>query len=137
LAIVRSVEEIEDWLDAEAAAWSPISDPEYKAIRRGWQEHFGVLAASVPGWLHGHRALAWLREQLPADVLLFNGVLIPRLANMGGGPTTGYQARGLRHIRRNLANQYELIVVSADFSWTCVFSHEAESLVWEELYVTS
>jgi len=46
----------------------------------------------------------------------------------------GYQAVGLRSLRRELANRLELVAVASDLSWSCVFSHEAGAWVWECFY---
>jgi hypothetical protein len=53
---------------------------------------------------------------------------------MGGRGPAAYRATDLRCIPRDLANRMELIVVSDDLAWTCVFSHEAGAFVWEQLY---
>ena len=75
-----------------------------------------------------------IAERLPTDVWLFSGVQLPELANTGGLGPAGYQAVGLRNIRRELANRLELILAARDLSWSCVFSHEAGAFVWECLY---
>ena len=45
----------------------------------------------------------------------------------GFGPTAAA-------LSSELANRLELIAVSVDFTWCCVFSHEAGSWVWEQLF---
>jgi hypothetical protein len=73
-------------------------------------------------------------DRLPADVYLFSGLLVPRLANMGGCGPAGYRANKLRNVCKDLANRSELILVSSDLGWSCVFSHEAGAFVNEHLY---
>jgi hypothetical protein len=75
------------------------------------------------------------QARLPCDAVLFNGVRVPRLANQGGGKRpSAYRAFRLRSIDRKLANRLELIAAPVDLSWCCVFSHEAGSFVWEQLF---
>jgi hypothetical protein len=134
MGIVRVLPGVEDWLDAEAESWSPISDREYVAIVRRWRDSFlSRIAANTPS-SQGNRAMQAIAERLPTDVWLFSGVEVPELANAGGLGAAGYHAVGLRNLRRELANQMELVVVAGDLSWSCVFSHEAGEWVWECLY---
>jgi hypothetical protein len=134
MGIVRVLPDVEDWLAAEADSWSPISDRDYVALVRRWRISFLPLIASGTPSFQGNRAMQVLAERLPADVWLFSGVRVPKLANTGGRGAAGYQAVGLRSLRRELANRLELVAVASELSWSCVFSHEAGAWVWECLY---
>jgi hypothetical protein len=47
MGILRVLPAIDEWLDAEAESWSPISDRDYVALVRQWRDDY------VPqiGWL--------------------------------------------------------------------------------------
>ena len=134
MGIVRVLPDVEDWLDAEAESWAPLSDRDYVAIVRQWRDDFSPLIAAGAPCFQGNRAMQAIAERLPADVWLFSGVQVSELANTGGLGAAGYQAAGLRNIRRELANRFEMVTAVADLSWSCVFSHVAGAFVWECLY---
>ena len=134
MSIVQVHPSLEDWLEAGAASWSALSDREYKTLVRRWSTTFLPLVAANAAWLQGDRAIMALESRLPSDVFVFSGFKVPQLANTGGRGAAGYLARGLRNLRRELANQMEVIVASDDLAWSCVFSHEAGAWVWECLY---
>jgi hypothetical protein len=75
-----------------------------------------------------------MESRLPGEVFLFSGVRVLGLSNLGGLGAAAYRAVGLRSLSSELANQLDLIALSGDFSWCCVFSHEAGSHVWEQMY---
>src|SRR5262245_20513778 len=122
MGIVRALPDVEDWLSAEAESLSLISDRDYVALVRRWREGFVPLIAAATPSSQGNRAMQAIAERLPADVWLFSGVQVPELANTGGRGAMGYQAVGLRSLRRELANRLELVAVASDLSWSCVFS---------------
>ena len=134
MSIVRTLPDVEAWLDADADSWSSHSDREYKAVVRRWFESFARIVQAGDSRFVGNRAILSLDARLPADVHVFSGVRVPQLANMGGLGASAYQVSGLRRVPRDTANRFELIVVSVDFDWSCVFSHEAGAFVWEHLY---
>jgi hypothetical protein len=134
MGIVRALPDLEGWLDADADSWASLADQEYKTLVRHWSERFSPLIAAGASCLQGSRAMLSLENRLPADVYVLSGMRVPQLANMGGRGPAAYQAIGLRSIPRVSANRMELIVVSVDFTWSCVFSHEAGAFVWEQLY---
>ncbi len=134
MGIVRAIPDLEAWLDNDADMWSPLSDPEYKALVRRWSEGFGSLVATGARRLQGSRAMLSLQTRLPADVYVLSGLSIPQLANLGGLGPAAFRASGLRSVPRDLANRLELIIASQTFAWSCVFSHEAGAFVWEQLY---
>ncbi|MCE9557232.1 MAG: hypothetical protein K8T91_28115 [Planctomycetes bacterium] len=137
MGIVRVLPCVEDWLNAEAESWSPLPDRDYVELVRRWREGFLPLIAAGTASFTGNRAMQVIAERLPADVWLFSGVQVPKLANTGGLGAAGYHATGLRNMRRELANQLELIAAVSNLSWSCVFSHEAGAFVWECLYELS
>jgi hypothetical protein len=134
MGVVLALPDLENWLDAEAESWSALADKDYAALVRQWCEEFLPLVAAGTHSSRGNRAMAAIAARLPADVCLFNGLQVPELMNAGGRGPAGYRVTGLRHVRRELANQLELIVVANDLSWSCVFSHEAGAFAWESFY---
>ncbi len=133
MGIVQTMPELEAWLDANANSWSSLADQGYKALVRRWSEVFLPLVAAGGARLQGSRAMLSLEERLPADVFVVSGLQVPRFANTGGYGTAAYEAE-LRCAPRDFANHLELVMISADFSWSCIFSHEAGTSVWEQLY---
>lgn len=100
MGIVRGLPDVEDWLDAEAESWSPVSDRDYAALVRRWRESFlPLIAAGVPS-SQGNRAMQAIAERLPADVWVFSGVQVPELQNTGGLGATGYDVAGLQGVPR-------------------------------------
>ena len=134
VGIARALLSLEDWLDGQASSWQQLSDPEYTALLRCWSSLFNPLIEAGTSSRRGNRAFEELRARLPCDAVLFSGVRIPRLANMGGRGPSAYRAMELRSVDRILVNDLELIVAPVDLAWCCVFSHEAGSLAWEELF---
>ncbi len=134
MGIVRTLPELESWLDDHAAAWVPLPDREYKALVGRWSGLFGPLIDPRRPAAVGSRALSSLKSRLPCDIFLFSGLRIERLSNAGGRGAAAYQAVGLGDLDTELANSLELVAVSVDLSWCCVFSHEAGSWVSEQLY---
>jgi hypothetical protein len=135
MGIVRTLPNLESWLDTNADSWFALSDPEYKALVRRWTESYShLLATRLPRHQQGYRAMLSLEDRLPANVFLFSGLKVPQLDNLGGSGPAAYRAIGLQRLSRDLANQLELIVSSEDLAWSCIFSHEAGAWVWEQLY---
>jgi hypothetical protein len=131
---VWTLPKLEAWLVDHADSWFLLPDQEYTALVDQWSALFHPLIEAGNVAHKGHQAMMVLETSLPCDTVLFNGVQIPRLENMGGGGRAAYRAVGLRALDRDLANQLELVAVAVDFSWCCVFSHEAGAYVWEQLY---
>lgn len=134
MGILRAITEIEVWLDSDATSWSVVSEPEYKALVRGWSETFSPLVGGDIRCAKGGRAMVSLQTRLPANAMVISGLPVPELCNTGGRGPAAYRAHGLMRVDRAWANRMELILASADFSWTLVFSHEAGAFVWEHLY---
>jgi hypothetical protein len=134
VGFVQALCSLEDWLDGQAASWHQLSDSEYTALVRRWSSLFDALIEAGASSRRGNRAFEELRARLPCDAVLFSGVRIPRLANMGGRGPSAYRAIELRSVDRMLVNDLELIVAPIDLAWCCIFSHEAGSLAWEELF---
>ena len=134
MGIVRTLPELESWLDDHTTSWVPLHDREYKALVGQWSDLFGPLIEARSPASGGSRATAALKSRLPCDVFLFSGLRVEQLMNTGGSGATAYQAVGLGDLDTDLANRLELVAVSVDFSWCCVFTHEAGSWVWEQLY---
>ena len=134
MGIVRALPNLEAWLEADADSWSGLSDAEYKSLVRRWFEGFLHLVEADASSFRGSRALLAVESRLPANVYLLSGVRVPALANAGGLGPAAYLANELRSIRAELANRLELIVVSENFAWSCVFSHEAGAFVSEQMY---
>jgi hypothetical protein len=134
MGIVRALPDVEEWLDSEANSWSPLSDRAYVALVQQWRDTFLTSVMAETPSLHGVRAMQAIAERLTADIWVLSGIRIPQLANMGGQGPAGYDVAGLRSVPREMANHLELVVAARDLSWSCVFSHEAGSSVWECLF---
>jgi hypothetical protein len=137
MGFLRTIPAIKNWLDESAESWTSLSDPEYAALVRRWRDAFLERTHNSSTSLQGAKAMAFLDARLPADLLVISGLRIDSLCNAGGCGPAGYQARGVRSVPRDFANEMELIIVSADFSWSCVYSHEADAFFRETLYFVS
>jgi hypothetical protein len=126
--------ELEAWLADHADSWFLLAEHEYTAVVDRWRALFWPLIEAGNVTHKGHRAMLVLQSRLPCDVLLFNGVRIPRVMNLGGRGRAAYRSVGLRALDRELANQLELVVAPVDLSWCCVFTHESGGYGWEQLY---
>lgn len=134
MGFLRTIPEIDAWLDSNATSWSAVSEVEYKSLVRRWSETFAPLVAADAKCTKGGRAMASLQASLPANVIVVSGLPVPELCNTGGLGPAAFRTQGLMRVDRDWANRLELILVSDDFSWALVYSHEAGALVWEHLY---
>jgi hypothetical protein len=135
MSILRAIPDIESWLDNDAESWCAVSDAEYKALVRRWSETFAPLVAADAKCTKGGRAMVSLEARFPTDLTVISGLQVPELCNTGGRGPAAFRAQALMRVERNWANRMELILVADDFSWACVFSHEAGAFVWEQFYV--
>jgi len=129
----RQLPNVEAWLDESGDGWSFLSDAEYKEQATRLRSVFQPLVEDERSWRCGHRAVAWLPDQLPAPLLLLSGIPVPRLAGEGGGGPASYLV-SLQTLDLDVVRAAELIVISQDYRWCCVFTHESGSLVHEELF---
>ncbi|WP_165220009.1 hypothetical protein [Aquisphaera insulae] len=125
MGILRSIPDVEAWLDADANEWTSLDDREYKAVVRRWSDVFLPRLEAGSQLLWGEKAILDVESRLPAAVVILSGTRIRSLANLGGCGAAVYRAAGLRQIDRDLANARELILTSEDLTWCCVFTHEA------------
>ena len=136
MGFLREHPGIEAWVQEHADAWRCLTDSEYKSLVSRWKSTFWHLIELERPTRTGTRAMLALDQHLPASLFLFGGVGVPRVANMGSSGACGYHVTQLRKLDRDLANRLELILVDDRLSYSCVFSHEASSMVWEHLYVS-
>ena len=136
MPIVSSNAELERWLDSASSSWSRLGDADYKRIASNWKRAFWHVIEIGGQSSTGTEALDQLATLLPATVFVFNGFKVPVLANAGGRGTGihAYDVQSLSHIDRSLANSEELILVDAEMSYSCIFTHEAGALAHEHLY---
>jgi len=134
MGIVRSIPEVEAWLSDHSESWRMLSDSEYRALVRDWNAKFRPLIEQEQTTSTGSRALDLLAGHLPADIILFSGIRVPEVANLGGSCACGYSASGLTLLDHNLLRQKELLTCAPDLSWSCLFSHETGSMFHEQLY---
>ena len=57
MGILRVLPAIEEWLDAEAESWSPISDRDYVALVRQWRDEYLRLIVGGTHTYQGERAI--------------------------------------------------------------------------------
>lgn len=67
-------------------------------------------------------------------MVLFSGVNVPEVANLGGSCACAYSARALTSLNHGLLRRNELITCAPDLSWSCLYSHETGSMFHEKLY---
>jgi len=134
LGIVRSLPEVESWLFNASESWRSLSDSQYRVLVGDWNAKFRRLIEHDEPTRTGNRALDAIAEHLPADVVLFSGIRVAEVANLGGSCACGYHAVRLRSLDHALLRRNELIACAPDLSWTCLFSHETGSMFHEQLY---
>src|SRR5262249_21867876 len=106
----------------------------YKDLVHRWSASFEPLIAAGAPCQKAGRAIASLEARLPAEVFVLSGLPVPQLANEGGLGPAAYEVAGLRRVPRDFANQMDLTLVPGDFTWSWLFSHEADAWVSEHLY---
>lgn len=127
MPIVTPSPALERWLADAADAWTVVSDRRYRDLVAQWHAVFGVNVDRGDE-VQGPRALQEFEAELPATVFLFNGVSVSRAANSTTRNPHAYQATGLRRVDRPLANELDLVLVDAAFSFCCVCTHEWQGL---------
>ena len=133
MGFVRRSLRLEGWLDDHSESWSLLSDREYKALVKSWSTLFIPLIESGKRSFEGYFAIEAFGKHIPADVYLFSGIRIPQLLN-NGLVAFAYRTDQLCELDRDLANCLDLVVVNSNMAWSCVYSHEAGSWVWEQFY---
>jgi hypothetical protein len=118
---------LEKWLTNAADTWEPIADPAYRELLVKWQAAFGADLGRGAG-IQGPGALQEFEALLPAAVVLFNGVTVARAATSAARHPHAYRAARLRRLDRALANELDLVLVSKDFSFCCICTHEWQAL---------
>jgi hypothetical protein len=134
VGIVGSLPEVEAWLSEVADSWRPLSDPEYRYLVRDWKAKFSPLIEQSRFASSGDRALDALAAHLPADMVIFSGVHVPEVANLGGSCACAYSALALASLNHDLLRRNELITCAPDLLWSCLFSHETGGMFREQLY---
>src|SRR5262245_62153562 len=124
MTVVRSRPSIEAWLTRSAESWALLSDAEYRAVVERWRQAFAG-AIDGPFAVQGVTAVAEFEAQLPATVILFNGVSVPRAAVVTGARHPhAYKAVRLQSVERELAHGLDLVLVNDAFAYCCVCTHE-------------
>ena len=137
MGLVQRLPEVESWLTREAASWESLSDAAYKGLVRDWHATYSSLVESGNSRARGGRALEAVQKRLPAEVVLFSGVSVPRVANLGGRGAAAYRADALAGLNLDVLRRQELLLAAVDLSWCCLFSHETGALVHEQFYEAS
>lgn len=132
MGIARSLPELEESVAGWSSACDLLTAEDYKEVVARWKAAFKSLIETRSRRLSGSRALDSIESRLPQTVFLFSGVSIPEVANLGGRGPVGYRAIDLTRLDFGLARELELVLVSEDFSWSCLFSHETGSMFHEE-----
>jgi len=137
VGVVKRLPEVESWLSVDAASWEPLSDPAYRSLVRGWKLTYIPLIEARRSLAKGPQALDIVAKRLSGGVVLFSGVHVPEVGNLGGSCAAGYHALGLTRLNVALVRRSELLVAASDLTWSCLFSHETGSMFYEELYEAS
>lgn len=124
MGIVLSLPRLERWLQEHAGNWHMLSDDQYKRLVADWSHRYRLPVARRHRHLSGSRALDAFVRRLPSDVLLFSGITVPEVANMGGPGAAGYRADALAALDVGMARSLELIIAKTDLSWCLLLSHE-------------
>src|SRR5215470_8624893 len=106
MPVVCPSSSIEEWLGRSADSWALLSDGEYRTLVERWRQVFAA-ALEGPSGVQGPEALPEFQALLPASVLLFNGVSVPRAAVTGARHPHAYRATQLRSVPGGLANEHD------------------------------
>jgi hypothetical protein len=79
MGFLRTIPEIDAWLDSDATSWSAVSEAEYKGLVRRWSETFAPLVAADAKCTKGGRAMVSLQARLPTNVIVVSGLPVPEL----------------------------------------------------------
>ena len=132
MGIVKRLPTLEAWMESRGFAWSLLSDGEYRSCLRSWSSAFQERIERR--WQHskGARAISDFELQLPSSVLLLCGVSVPEVANLGGSCASGYLIENCASLDLRLCSSLEFLVLSPDFRWCLLLSHETGGGMYHE-----
>lgn len=131
MSITRPQPEFEAWLNEQAADWQILDDLSYKRLVNEFRELY-QHTPNPSRVRKGDKAVAELTSRLNEGAYVFGGFSIPEMANTGSSGPCAYKIIRLSGLPRDILNRLELIVLSINKSWCCLFSHECGTLVHEE-----
>ena len=111
MGIVRSLPQVEAWLSDNSESWRQLPDSEYRALVRDWRSRFCQPIKHNETSETGDTALDALSHYLPADLILFSGVQVPEIGNLGGSCACAYTVSSLASLDHELLRQSEMISV--------------------------
>lgn len=129
--------ELETFLDAETDRWRMLSDKEYRDLIRRWRETFEAKFHSTDPQLTGQHALAHVESQLlPASGFVFQ---VPGYrygpASASRKTAFAYEFEQMSGTNHDLLNWEDAILVDADMTWCCFYTHEAGALAQPAFYL--
>lgn len=137
MGILRSNPRVEHWLTKSGCNWSYISETDYKFIVKCWNQDYADGIEREKPLQKGERALALVNAFLPKRVVLFSGIKIRKIGNLGGAGATGFSVSDLKELDLSILRSNEMIVCEFNDSklkWCLLTSHETGSLFHEELF---
>ena len=124
MGIVKALPTLEAWVESRGLAWARLSDREYRSCLGSWSNTFQHRIERRWQHVKGARAILDFESELPCSVFLICGVSIPEVANLGGSCASGYRIDNCDSLDLSLCSSLELVVISSDFRWSLLLSHE-------------
>jgi hypothetical protein len=136
LGFVKENQYIENWLASQEAMFCGIKDSEYRQLLKNWRHHFESAIKSNYYVVQGDKAMLAIEDQLPCNIFIFNlpgSKLLPASTSLNS-PTYGYFVDELGSIDRELLNYSDAILCDNNFKFTCVYTHEWQTLALPKYY---
>jgi hypothetical protein len=127
VSTLSALPELDAWFRVAASGARPLDRREYQDLIRSWQVHFEPLLKAGDRRT-GAKAEEGARALLPRDVFVFTipGYrYLPAATDARHDARYGFYVSQLRTIDFNVANQMDVILTDAEFTFTCLCTHEA------------
>lgn len=136
MGFVKENQFIESWLKDIEAPFQVLTDSEYRKASKGWQTRFAGQISENGYSAQGENAMLLLENMLPCGVYVFNlpGSKLLQASTSHHEPTFGYSVSNLHLVERELFNRFDAIVTDHDFDFTCLYTHEWQSMALPVFY---
>ena len=127
---------LENWLRENDTDYRALTDREYAAISKKWKSRFECLINERNPTKSGDKAMTSLEARLPSNLYVFNlpgNELLPAATDTND-PAFGYFIKKVEFVERVLLNRIDAIVCDEAYDFTCLYTHEYQTLAHPEYY---
>ena len=138
MGFVKINQYIENWLNESDSDFDNLNDIEYRQILNTWRYNFEEVITGNNPKFQGEKAMSAIEKKLPCNVFIFNftgSKLLPAATNTKD-KTFGYRIRDITNLDRELLNFCDAIICSEFYDYTCIYTHEWQSLALPKYYLT-